>query len=182
MLIKPLNRFRAKISGKVTLRTVLIVPFVLQTFAAVGLVGYLSFRNGQKAVNDLANQLQSEISDRIEQEVQQYLDTPHKINQTLTAAINLDLLDVKNRKALELYLWRHLKIFDSIHAIFFGYQEGGITVARRHEGRLFIDETKGLVNGDYYIYTTDNQGNRQELFQFGNPYDARTDSCIIRVT
>ncbi|NEP14374.1 MAG: response regulator, partial [Symploca sp. SIO2C1] len=26
---------------------------------------------------------------------------------------------------------------------------------------------------DYYIYTTDNQGNRQELFQFGNPYDAR---------
>ncbi|MEH1893051.1 MAG: ATP-binding protein [Nostoc sp.] len=30
---------------------------MIQIFAAVGLVGYLSFKNAQKAVNDLANQL-----------------------------------------------------------------------------------------------------------------------------
>jgi hypothetical protein len=40
----------------IPLRLILVVPFVLQIFAAVGLVGFLSFRNGQKAVNDLANQ------------------------------------------------------------------------------------------------------------------------------
>jgi hypothetical protein len=32
--------------SQVPLRLILIVPFVLQTVAAVGLVGYLSFRNG----------------------------------------------------------------------------------------------------------------------------------------
>ncbi|MEP6517461.1 hypothetical protein [Microcoleus vaginatus] len=41
-------------SRKLRLRTALVVPFVLQIVAAVGLVGYLSFHNGQKAVNDLA--------------------------------------------------------------------------------------------------------------------------------
>jgi len=36
---------------KLPLGVVLIVPFVLEIVGAVGLVGYLSFRNGQKAVN-----------------------------------------------------------------------------------------------------------------------------------
>ncbi|MGB8689743.1 MAG: hypothetical protein WCD53_20730 [Microcoleus sp.] len=46
---------------KPPLGVVLIVPFVLQIVGAVGLVGYLSFRNGQKAVNNLASQLMSEV-------------------------------------------------------------------------------------------------------------------------
>jgi len=46
---------------KPPLGVVLIVPFVLEIVGAVGLVGYLSFRNGQKAVNNLASQLMSEV-------------------------------------------------------------------------------------------------------------------------
>ncbi|HBK97969.1 MAG TPA: hypothetical protein DD001_11945 [Microcoleaceae bacterium UBA10368] len=46
---------------KLPLGVVLIVPFVLEIVGAVGLVGYLSFRNGQKAVNNLASQLMSEV-------------------------------------------------------------------------------------------------------------------------
>jgi hypothetical protein len=51
---------------KIPLRLVLILPFVLQIFGMVGLTGYLSLRNGQKAVNDLATKLRSEVSSRIE--------------------------------------------------------------------------------------------------------------------
>ena len=36
--------------GFLPLRVVLIIPFVLQLFGAVGLVGHLSFRSGQSAV------------------------------------------------------------------------------------------------------------------------------------
>jgi hypothetical protein len=42
------SKFRA-----LPLQLVLIVPFVVQVFGAVGLVGYLSFKNGEKAVHDL---------------------------------------------------------------------------------------------------------------------------------
>ncbi|NES80361.1 MAG: hypothetical protein F6K10_02240 [Moorea sp. SIO2B7] len=45
----------SKISRQIPLQTVLVVPFVIQIFATVGLVGYLSFRNGQKVVEDLAS-------------------------------------------------------------------------------------------------------------------------------
>ncbi|NJK72868.1 MAG: hypothetical protein HC942_00220 [Microcoleus sp. SU_5_6] len=56
-----------KVLDKFPLRTVLILPFVLQIAGGVGLVGYLSFKNGQKAVNNLASQLMSEVSLRVEQ-------------------------------------------------------------------------------------------------------------------
>jgi len=53
---------------KVPLQAILIVPFVIQTVGTVGIVGYLSFRNGQKAVNDVAAELRNETSSRIPSE------------------------------------------------------------------------------------------------------------------
>ncbi len=61
----------------IPLRFVLVVPFVLQVFAAVGLTGYLSLRNGQIAVNDVSSQLRKEIGDRINQQVLNYLERPY---------------------------------------------------------------------------------------------------------
>jgi hypothetical protein len=53
----------------------------LQIFAAVGFMGYFSLANGQKAINDLATRLQTEVSDRINQHLHNYLATLHQINQ-----------------------------------------------------------------------------------------------------
>ncbi len=41
-------------SKTTSLRTTLIVPFVVLILVSVGLTGYLSIRNGQQAVNDVA--------------------------------------------------------------------------------------------------------------------------------
>ncbi|HEY9896403.1 MAG TPA: histidine kinase, partial [Candidatus Sericytochromatia bacterium] len=61
------------------LQFVLIVPFVLQIFGAVGLVGYLSLRNGQQAVNELADQLMARTSRSVDQHLTSYLSLPHKL-------------------------------------------------------------------------------------------------------
>lgn len=59
---------------------------------AVGLVGYLSLRNGARAVQDLASQLRSEISACIQGQLQGYLGDPHAINRlNATAFANGDL-------------------------------------------------------------------------------------------
>ena len=60
-----MKKSRIKVNKTLPLQLVLVVPFVLQIFGAVGLVGYLSFKNGQKAINDVAIQLRQEMSDRI---------------------------------------------------------------------------------------------------------------------
>ncbi|MEN9871125.1 MAG: hypothetical protein RLZZ171_2113, partial [Cyanobacteriota bacterium] len=59
----PLNS-ALKFKG-VHLRLVLVLPFVLQIVAAVGLVGYLSFKNGQESVDDLADRLMDQSSDLV---------------------------------------------------------------------------------------------------------------------
>ncbi|MGL5060068.1 MAG: guanylate cyclase, partial [Microcoleus sp.] len=114
MLIKNLFSGFGKLSGKLPLRTVLIVPFVLQTFGAVGIVGYLSFKNGQQAVNDVATQLRGEITNRIELNLKSYLTVPHQVNQSNAVALDLRQLNLQNLVDLELHFWNQIKIFDSL--------------------------------------------------------------------
>lgn len=49
-------------TASISLRVLLVLPFLLQIFIAVGLVGWLSFRNGKQAVHELAHQLIGSIS------------------------------------------------------------------------------------------------------------------------
>ena len=53
----------------IPLRLLLVVPFIAQIFMAVGLIGWLSLQNGQRAVNNVAQQLRGEITARIDQEL-----------------------------------------------------------------------------------------------------------------
>ncbi len=65
MPLIPLKRLVVKLLCKLPLRTVLIVPFVLQTVSAVALVSFLSFKSGQTTSEDLAYQLIEQVGERI---------------------------------------------------------------------------------------------------------------------
>lgn len=65
MPINPLNHRVAKLFRKLSLRTVLIVPFVLLTVSAVGVAGFLSFKSGRESVEDVAQQLIEQVGERI---------------------------------------------------------------------------------------------------------------------
>jgi signal transduction histidine kinase len=149
---------------KISLRTILIVPFVLQTFVAVGLTGYLSVRNGQKAVNELAGKLSNEASLRIEQHLDNYLTTPHKINQINVNAIELGLLDLENFPQLGKHFWQQMQIFNvgyiSYTSINDKYAAAGYFLDPKE---VTIDEISTDTKGKSYTYITDNQGNRTSL-------------------
>jgi signal transduction histidine kinase len=147
------------------LRTLLVVPFVLQIVGAVGLVGYLSFRNGQQAVNDLAFKLQRDVSERIDQHLESYLALPKQVNQINQSAIDQGLLNLKNLKQSELYFWNQSKIFKDL--AFIGYyleNNSGI-------GAGFLDPTDPVSTILYhpagglteYNYETDSQGKHTKL-------------------
>ncbi len=89
-----------RVGNRIPLRAVLIVPFVLQIFGTVALVGYLSFKNSQEAVGEVVSELRSEISDRIEQHLSDYLEKPHLINENNLLAARMGLLNFKDRDAL----------------------------------------------------------------------------------
>ncbi|HBL10416.1 MAG TPA: guanylate cyclase [Cyanobacteria bacterium UBA11162] len=166
MFIKSLNRLVADISGKVPLRTVLIVPFVLQICVVVGLTGYLSYRNGQQAVNNLVSQLQDEVSDRIDQHLDTYLAAPNQINQINLDAIELGLLNLNHFERTGRYFWKQMQVFD-VGYISFGNTKGEfIGVERLNNGQLLINEvSENTQLGKLRIYGTDSQGNRTQLLQ-----------------
>ncbi|MEG4288728.1 hypothetical protein Q5692_10180 [Microcoleus sp. C2C3] len=56
MSIVLLNPAIVRISGKLPLQSVSVISFVMPITAAVGLVRYFWFQNGQQAVNQLASQ------------------------------------------------------------------------------------------------------------------------------
>ena len=153
------------ILSKLSLSTILIVPFVLQIFMAVGLTGYFSFRNGQKAVNDIAERLLSEISLRVEQNLQTYLDTPHQINQSNLTNIQLGKLDVQNFTDLQRYFFYNLKQYHNISLIGFANINKEFISAERHysDNSLTIRVSGKSTNYELRTYRTDSQGRRLNI-------------------
>ncbi|MBC6430966.1 hypothetical protein FM036_09065 [Nostoc sp. HG1] len=156
--------------SKIPLQMVLIIPFVLQIFGAVGLVGYLSFKNGQKAVNDLAEQLMDRTSDIVDQHLNSYLSIPHKVNQINADAIQMGLLDVRvgaarrrHRKTVGKYFLKQMQAYDLTY-IGIGLTTGEGTGAARYDGKtVTIDDWGSKPPKNWFTYATDNQGNRTSV-------------------
>lgn len=164
-------------SRKISLKSLLIVPFVLQIVGAVGLVGYLSFRNGNRAVNDVAAQLRSELTARIEQQLRDYIEVPFRINQINAASfargeIVLTQLD-------DAYpFWQQSKTFPTTNLVYCGGEADGafLSVGRTYNAGLVLQllysnpSTNLLLN----YRQIDDEGNIGSLTQVGaNPYDPR---------
>ncbi len=154
------------------LRTILVVPFILQIFAAVGLVGYFSFRNGQLAVQELANQRMQEVEGRISQRLETYLDAPHQVNQLNQAALDLGQVDGANLKSLENHFWRQSQVFDLVSYIQFGDRKGEfIGLAVNDDGSFTYQVTEGT--GALQTYDIDTEGKRRTRLETSPGFDPR---------
>ncbi|ESA35885.1 pas pac sensor protein [Leptolyngbya sp. Heron Island J] len=159
------------------LRVVLIVLFVGQIVGAVGLVGYLSFRNGQKAVNELAIQLRHEVTARIEQELQSYFETPHEINRLNASAFARGILDVDGAGFGETQLYQQMRIAPTIALAYCGSARNGefFGVLRSPEnGALQLTYSNPSTQNLRRYYSLDVRGERTSfLWQAETPYDSR---------
>lgn len=153
-----------KTQRPVPIRTVLIIPFLLQIFGTVGIVGWLSFQAGQKAVNEVVSQLQNEISARVEQNLEAYLDIPEKINQTNLNLIQSRILNFQNLTQWEKYLWRQVQLYPDINFIKITNAAGQERTGEQlGDGSLRINVIDTFTNYDFYSYKTDDQGDRTEV-------------------
>jgi PAS domain S-box-containing protein len=174
MPIKYLTDPILKMSGKVPIRIVLVVPFALQTFAAVGLTGWLSLRNGRIAVNDVAAQLRAEVTSRIQQHIYTYIKTPHQINQLNLDAINLAILNVQDADNLQRYFSRQIKTFDKISYIqFASEQKDFIGVERLDDGTLQVQMSNQSTGYNFQSYAQSELGKPAKLLKTTLNYDPR---------
>ncbi|CAD5917902.1 Sensory/regulatory protein RpfC [Planktothrix tepida] len=158
----------------IPIRTVLIVPFLLQIFGAVGVVGWLSFQAGQKSVHEVVSQLQNEISARVEQNLEAYLTVPEKINQTNLNLIRSGTLTLKNLNSWEKYLWGQVQIFPEINFIKVTNAAGQERTGEQlGDGSLRINVVDTFTNFDFYSYQTNNKGDRTKVATIVKDFDTR---------
>ncbi|MGF1981024.1 MAG: ATP-binding protein [Nostoc sp. CmiSLP01] len=178
MLFKSTAGVVAKKSHKVTLRIVLVIPFVLQIFTAVGLTGYFSLQNGQKAVNEMAAKLQTEVSNRIEQHLDSYAAATRYLTQINGEQIDLGLLNSENSDQLAQFLFKQVKTYN-VGYILYGsktgnfiasgyYRESKIPKHGNPDISLVLPTRYG--NPDLYNYTADSQGKPLKLFEITKNY------------
>jgi PAS domain S-box-containing protein len=161
-----LNRLTSKLPKKFRLRTVLVVPFIIPIFVSTGLVGWLSFRNGQRAIDDLATQLNSEISNRIQQHVLGYLNKSNQVLQITNAGIQSDNLKLNNFAALQRYFWRIVQNRDTETETYlsFGNEQGEfVGVEHLENGRFQLKIRTQEIAPKREVYFLDDQGNRAML-------------------
>src|ERR671933_287957 len=177
MPIHTISRFAARVAGKLPLRTILIVPFVLQIAGTVGLVGYLSYRNGQKAVEDLAYQLMDEVDERVEQNLQHYLDVPKHINQNLAAAIRTRVLDWKNFSGLERYFAQQLQIYPTVSNVAIATEQKEFLAVEKSlaSDSLVIRVLDKSTDYAFHYYAANRQGKRIKLTKVRHDYDPHND-------
>ncbi|MBE8989023.1 sensor histidine kinase [Nostoc sp. LEGE 12450] len=145
------------------LQIVLVFPFLIQIFGAVSLVGYLSFKNGQRAVNDLAEQLIDRTSEVVDEHLKSYLAIPQTLNQINANAISRGILDVRDRKTLGKYFWDQMQVYDLTY-IGIGLTTGEGLGAARYDGKtITIDDWTANPPNNTYTYATDDQGNRTQV-------------------
>ncbi|MEZ2248616.1 ATP-binding protein [Microcoleus sp.] len=175
MLTKTISSSFGELSGKLPLRTVLIVPFVFQTFLAVGIVGYLSFKNGQQAVNNVANQLRGEITNRIDLNLKSYLTIPHQVNQSNAVALDLGQLKLQDLVGLERHFWRQIQIFDSLTFAGIGLEnQENLGAERADDGSLTVRVSTIDSNFDFRTYAMNQKGDRTKQLSNKPNFDPRT--------
>ncbi|BBD64633.1 multi-sensor signal transduction histidine kinase [Nostoc commune NIES-4072] len=159
----------------VPLRRILVALFLLQILLAVGLTGYLSIHNGQKAVNEVASELRYEVASRVEQKLQTYFSTLRQELRGNQNIIDIGLLKMENLATWESYLIKQLEIFpDAIALTASNEQQEHLAVEKLNDRQFLLRFADKSTGYDLYTYKIDSLGQRTQLPEVIKNYDVRS--------
>lgn len=168
--------FISRTMGRIPLRLVLIVPFIVQILVAVGLTGWLSLQNGQDAIYSLANQLQGEVTARIAQNLNEYLAVPRVVNQSAVNVISPSAIDPTDTAGIQRYFWKQAKSLKIINTLQFATErEEYIGAGRTKEGKTVLKIADPVTTGsEFQTYATNTQGQPTEKLSTRPNYNPRS--------
>lgn len=150
------------------LRAVLIVPFMVQIVGAVGLVGYLSFKNGEEAVSNLVNQLTEKTTSLVDHYLKTYLANPHRLNQINLHLIDQSFVDLKDFRATEKIFWQQLNLYPISYMNYSLVTGEFVGVGRfSPQSPIIIDEitSENSARKLAHTYVADKNGSPEKLME-----------------
>jgi len=158
---------------QIPLRWILVTAFVCQVVGAVGIVGYISYRSGQRTVDDFSNQLMSQTTQKVTDTLDNYFGQAQKVNQLNQTLIQSGIIDVNDTESLGKYFWQQLQINDFTY-LSYGNLDREFVGAGYVRGNQYINEIRQPQINTIYRYIPDEEGNRTDnviLEEIGNIHD-----------
>ncbi len=166
-------RFFARRLNGIPLQAILVVPFVLQICLAVGVTGWLSWRNGQRAVNELAFRLQNELGHRVKLKLEDYLDTPLLVSRLNAQAIASGQLSIQPLSGIEPHLFQELRQFETVSGILVANAQGEMRAVNRRDGLNLLSRDPQISPSQVTEYALNAQGDIQATRQIFSAPDIR---------
>ncbi|WP_330204590.1 response regulator [Cyanobacterium sp. DS4] len=176
-------------SKKIPLYILLSLQFAIQVIGIVGIVGYLSYRSGREAVNNLVEHLMNDTGDRIDQELDNYLQQAHQINQLNISALKSGVINLNNLDQLHRYLILQHQQIPNITSLLLGTEKGDFRTIHRVDGE---EIKKGITmikptdlpleagiseitptGNSLKLYTVDKNGNFDRYLETLHNFDVR---------
>lgn len=156
---------------KLPLRTLLIAPFLVQVLSITGLVGYFSYRSGQRTAEDVARQLMTETSYRVSADLEEFLQVPRMLAQ-----VNAHLLrtsDAINFSHLEGHFLEQVRLFPQITGVVITDTAGTFLNVARLDQQSAIIRRRNITTQDdvLYRYYSDLTGHNLTLIDTQTNYD-----------
>ncbi len=159
------------------LRTILVVPFVVQLVAAVAVVWVIARLNSQRAVEHAVNHLRADIVARMREFISSWLSEPHRINEVNAAVFEGGLLDPGDVQEVLRLFWRELQVFPRVSYIQLGTEERSFVGVERLAGDRFrawiSNADTGYQNCHYEVDGFGNVGARTLPLALCRRYDPR---------
>ncbi|HEY9649057.1 MAG TPA: cache domain-containing protein, partial [Coleofasciculaceae cyanobacterium] len=152
MPLPTVSRLAARVAGKTSLRTVLIVPFVLQIVGTVGLVGYLSSKSGHKSVENLAHQLMVQVGERVSDRLSTYLQAPQTAVAANHLAVEQGILNINDFEQVRQQFWQQITLNPSIEALVFANEAGEEIGYGRFQSEELVQQAEKLTGENLSIY------------------------------
>jgi diguanylate cyclase (GGDEF)-like protein len=157
---------------KISLLTLAIVPFVVEIVAVVGIVGYFAFKNSQKAVSELASELQEKVTSSAIAHLDSYLEQAQTIARLNVNAASSEQLSWQDPASLEKYFWQQSQLFQRVDNIYMGTTQGEFMAIARNADRVPLAVTSGKSpKTDFYLL--DRNGKHTQLVKTDPLYDPR---------
>ena len=158
----------------VSLKTAIVVPFVILMVLAVGLTGLLSVLNGRVAVEEVVSSLLAEITERIEDNLRHFLEAPYRVDAINRMAVRTGLLSTSDLTPWRKYLWRQAQLAVSVNNIVLGNEAGAyVGVDTPASGQRVIQISDATTGFDLITYQTDAAGRLTEQLSVARDYDPR---------
>ena len=121
-----------------SLRTVLVLAFTLQIGVVCSVVVWLTFSDGEQAVDEMATRLGSALTERVHERLVGFLRTPIELTEANAAAWRLGVLDVTDADRVLRHLRDQLEVYPVVAYLSLGTADGRFIGAERRKDGSFV--------------------------------------------